>query len=500
MQTISVHDAAARFKHQQELAPIRERTLAQAGRFVATGGLDDGRAVAFLNTVFETAIDLNASDIHFEAQEVGGMKARLRVNNEMMVMPEALSTRDEPFAKAKLCSKASLNFEERLIPQDGRLMFHYVGRRFDVRIALTPTVLGYKAVCRLLDSGNTNIYMDSLDMPFMVKDCMKRLSSQNEGVFLMSGPTGSGKTTTLYAILQYLNTDTRHIITIENPVEYVIENFTQIEVNGNLTFAKAMKASLRLDPDVIMVGEIRDEESAHIAFQAGSTGHMMLSTVHANSAPATLPRLASLGVKPAEMATVLSAMVAQRLVRQIPPEHYDSIEWVKPNDTEREWLIKQGLYAEWLVFPKVDRSMMRGRLAIVEMIEMTQTIRELLESGDDIKHLLADIVEEAMLQPQFETLAQAGVRLAMQGKTTLQEVMQAAADIGYIPKRKRLEQILVREGAITLAELEATQEQLGLQKAQGKLLDLGELLVAAGFCSQENLDGAKVLAQRPHGI
>ena len=494
MQTLNRRESVADFKNLQELAPIKERTIAESGRFIATGGLDDSRAVAFLNNVFETAIDYASSDIHFVAHDVDGMKARLRVGNEMMTLAEGLSTRDEPFAKAKLCSKANLNFEERLIPQDGRLMFYYLGRRFDVRIALTPTVTGYTIVCRLLDSGNVNISMDTLDMPFLIKDCMKRLSSQNEGMFLMSGPTGSGKTTTLYAILQYLNTDSRHIITIENPVEYVIGGFTQIEVNANLTFGRAMKAALRLDPDVIMVGEIRDQESATIALQAGSTGHMMLSTVHANSAAATIPRLVSLGLNPAEIAAVLSAMVAQRLVRKIPEANQHLIEWVKPNDIEREWLIKHGLYGETQFFPRIDKKHMAGRISIVEMIEMTPKIRSLLESGHEINHLLADITEEAVLQPQFETLAQAGVRLALEGRTTLAEAMQAAADIGYIPQRKRFEQILVRQGSIAINILDDLQKELALLRESGRVVSLEEELVERELCTVEEVTQAIRLA------
>jgi general secretion pathway protein E len=334
--------------------------------------------------------------------------------------------------------------------------------------------------------------MDSLDMPFLVKETMKRVASQNEGVFLMSGPTGSGKTTTLYAILQFLNTATRHIITIENPVEYVIDNFTQIEVNGNLTFAHAMRAALRLDPDVIMVGEIRDEESANIALQAGSTGHMMLSTVHANSAAACLPRLSSLGLRNTEIAAVLSAMVAQRLVKSIPDP--DDIEWVKPNDIEREWLVKQGLFSETFFFPRVAREKMGGRVAMVEMIEMTPKIRTLLESGDQLNNLISSIIEEAVLQPQFETLAQSGVRLALEGKTTLAEVMQAAADIGYIPKRKRFEQILLQQGAIQIQILDELQKELSICRAEGKIVNLDEEIVDRGICSVEVVAQAVRLA------
>lgn len=488
MQTLNRQESISNFRSLHELAPIKSRTIEETGRFQATGGQDDHRAVEFLNSVFENAIDASASDIHFEAHDIDGMKARLRIGNDMVNLEQTIAARDAPFAKAKLCAKTSLNYQERLIPQDGRMMFYYASRRFDVRVAITPTVTGYKVVCRLLDSGNSNIFMDLLDMPFLIKDCMKRVASQNEGVFLMSGPTGSGKTTTLYAILQYLNTDTRHIITIENPVEYVIDQFTQIEVNGNLTFSHAMRAALRLDPDVIMVGEIRDGESANIALQAGSTGHMMLSTVHANSAAATLTRLESLGLKNPEIAAVLSAMVAQRLVKSIPDPN--DIVWEKPNDIEREWLVKHNLYSDSHLFPRVDRKKMGGRVAMVEMIEMTPKIRSLLESGNLINNLLSSIIEEAVGQPQFETLAQAGMRLALEGKTTLAEVIQAAADIGYIPKRKRFEQILLQQGQIQIDVLDGLQKELAQTRALGRIIHLESEIVSRGICTLETVQQA----------
>lgn len=493
MQNINRHDSISNFRSLHELAPIKSRTIEETGRFQATGGQDDERAVSFLNNVFETAIDSSASDIHFESHDIDGTKARLRIGNDMVTLHDYINSKDAPFAKAKLCAKTNLNYQERLVPQDGRMMFYYANRRFDVRVAITPTVTGYKIVCRLLDSGNSNIFMDSLDMPFLIKDAMKRVASQNEGVFLMSGPTGSGKTTTLYAILQYLNTDTRHILTIENPVEYVIDQFTQIEVNSNLTFSDAMRAALRLDPDVIMVGEIRDEESANIAMQAGSTGHMMLSTVHANCAAATLTRLESLGLRNADIASVLSAMVAQRLVKSIPDP--SDITWEKPNDIERQWLIKHNLHSELHLYPRVHKSKMGGRVAMVEMIEMTPTIRSLLKSDNQINNLLSSIIEQAVLQPQFETLAQAGMKLALEGKTTLSEVMQATAEIGYIPVRKRFEQILLQQGEIQIGELDSLQIAMAEALALGKIVHLEKQLVERGICTEEAVAKAIRMAE-----
>ena len=317
---------------------------------------------------------------------------------------------------------------------------------------------------------------------------------------LMSGPTGSGKTTSLYALLQYLNIDSRNIITIENPVEYAVQGYTQIEVDGHMTFAKAMRSSLRQDPDVIMVGEIRDDVSAEIALSAGTSGHMVFSTVHANSAAEIPTRLLYFGLMGHEIASVLLALVAQRLVRRIR----DGVvpQWVLPNDIEREWLTKRGMFSESMRFPKIEPGDFEGRLPMVEMIEVTPAIRAIMEghsaSGasdrSDGKNWIAQIVELAVKQPQFETLAQAGVGLALAGKTTLQEVIKATGDGGYTPSRRRYEQILVHEGLLSIEDLEQSHREINEARQNGKIILLKDHLVAKNRCSKEDM--AEALRRR----
>lgn len=392
-----------------KLNPVRARSIEQSGRFVSTGGSNDGRVIDILNIIFETAVVNRISDIHFEFDEIDGMLVRGRFAGDLMFLEYTLEAELARIARTKICAKSKLNDQERLIPQDGRMMVYFGGRRVDIRVALIPTVGGYKIVCRLLDSNNSNVQIDELEMPFLIKEAMKRVAESPEGMVLLSGPTGSGKTTTLYAMLRYLNDESRHILTIENPVEYSIKEFTQIDVDGNMTFAMAMKSALRLDPDVIMVGELRDEESAAIGVKAGSTGHMMLSTVHANSAPETLTRLMAMGLKANSISAVMSAMIAQRLVKKIDLDA--EIEWVKPNDIERQWLQKRQMFSESQKFPKIVSGSLSGRVPMIEMIEMTQEMRYLMDQSDTDPNWVNNLVELAVNQEQFETLAQAGVRL-----------------------------------------------------------------------------------------
>jgi type II secretory ATPase GspE/PulE/Tfp pilus assembly ATPase PilB-like protein len=373
------------------------------------------------------------------------------------------------------------------------MMVYFGGRRVDIRVASTPTVAGYKFVCRLLDSNNANANIDKLEIPFMVKQTMKRLVSSPEGMVLMSGPTGSGKTTSLYALLQFLKDDKRHIVTIENPVEYAVKSFTQIDVDGNITFPMAMKSSLRLDPDVIMVGEIRDEDSAQIAQKAGTSGHMVLSTVHANSAAESITRLLAFGLKGFEVSSVLSAVIAQRLIRKIDSEA--ELIWEKPNDVEKEWLTKRKIFNESIKVPRIVSGSFSGRIPLVEMIEVTPKIRALLEAGEkDASTWVSQIVNMASSQEQFETLAQAGLRTVLEGKTTLQEVMNGTSDVACVPLKRRWEQILIHTGELNVPNLERMREFICEQRAAGTILSLKQRLIDLNLCSPECIEAATAQA------
>jgi type II secretory ATPase GspE/PulE/Tfp pilus assembly ATPase PilB-like protein len=477
------------------LAPIKARGLEQSGRFVSTGGAGDARVADFLNRVFEDAVIYGASDIHFEMDELDGMEVRLRKSGDLEVFAGSLDSDSSRIAKTKMCAKSKLDDQERLVPQDGRMMVFFGDRRVDIRVAITPTVAGYKIVCRLLDSRNANADIEVLEIPFLVRQTMKRVSSKTEGMVLLSGPTGSGKTTTLYALLKHLKNDSVHIITIENPVEYAVKGFTQIDVDGNLTFAKAMKSALRLDPDVIMVGEIRDDESADIAQKAGTSGHMVLSTVHANSASESITRLLRMKVKPDDAASVLSAVIAQRLVARIDPE--SELAWEAPNDVEREWLLQRNMYDASMRIPRIVKGGFAGRLPLVEMIEITPPIRRLIEksgSGTSEAALIPSVVELASRQESFETLAQAGVRSVLEGKTTLEAVMSKLSDVSYVPTRRRWEQILIHQGLLKVEDLERLRREIHAELELGKIISLKHHLINTRVCTMQQVVFAMGLA------
>jgi len=482
-----------------KLAPIRGRSVEQTGCFVSTGGHTESRVVDTLNRIFEMAVIEKISDIHFEFDEIEGLLVRGRFQGDLKFLEHRFDADAARIAKTKICAKSKLDDQQRLLPQDGRMMVYFGGRRVDIRVALIPTVGGYKIVCRLLDSNNADIMIDDLEMPFLIKEAMKRVAESPEGMVLLSGPTGSGKTTTLYAMLRHLNDESRHILTIENPVEYSIKEFTQIDVDGNMTFGMAMKSALRLDPDVIMVGELRDEESAEIGVKAASTGHMMLSTVHANSAPETLTRLMSMGLKSNSISAAMSAMIAQRLVKRIDPK--SEIEWAKPNEIEIQWLKNRQIYSEAQTFPRVVSGGFDGRVPMIEMIEMTQEMRYLMDTSETQPNWVNSLVEMAVNQEQFETLAQAGVRLALEGKTTLGEVMKAVGSTGYVPVRRRFEQILIHQGLLSLDALESAQRDISEQRRQGRIILLQDYLVQSELCSIENVAQAIKMAgnlAQPH--
>jgi len=473
----------------RDLAPIRTRTAEEAGRFVATGAGIEQRAVTLLNEVFEFAVLHRGSDIHLELDDIDGMAVRVRRSGALEIYSDSVEPECARVVKTKICAKAKLDDQERLLPQDGRMMLFMGGRRVDIRVSLTPTVSGYKFVMRLLDSNNARADIDALEMPFAVKQTMKHLATQPEGMMLLCGPTGSGKTTTLYALLQYVKDATRHIITIENPVEYTVKTFTQIDVDDTMTFAKAMRASLRLDPDVIMVGEIRDEESASIAQKAGTSGHMVLSTVHSNSSPESITRLLSFGLKGFEVSSVLSAVVAQRLVKRIASDAV--LQWAPPTDVERQWLAKRGLYFSTMRLPHILQGQLSGMIPLVEMIEITDEIRRFLEAGEgDTASWVPRIMDMAVQQDQFETLAQAGVRLVLEGKTTLSEVVQAIREGTYTPSHLRWEQRLTYQGVLDVSDLERVKRDIHAQRTQGKIVELQQVLVDQGLCTLEQITQA----------
>lgn len=281
----------------------------------------------FLVNLILEAKQLGSSDIHIEAFE---QKCRVRIRIDgHLIERYTLNKNDYPSLINKIKIKANLDISEKRLPQDGRIFFNHEGEKFDIRVSVLPTLHGEKIVMRLLSNDATNIDINYLG--FSPEELEKYLEGikKPHGIILISGPTGSGKTTTLYATLKILNTDKVNITTIEDPIEYTLDgiNQTQLKEDIGLTFASALRTFLRQDPDVIMLGEIRDGETAQMAIRAALTGHLVLSTIHTNSAWGTVNRLIDMGVPPFLLASTLNTSVAQRLVRVLCPECKTSEPW-----------------------------------------------------------------------------------------------------------------------------------------------------------------------------
>jgi general secretion pathway protein E/type IV pilus assembly protein PilB len=273
----------------------------------------------FLENLIKEAKNLKSSDIHIESYE---NKCRVRIRIDGMMVERYLLKRDEyPALINKIKIFANLDIAEKRLPQDGRINFKHQDQQFDIRVSVLPTLFGEKVVLRLLNSDATNIDLNTLGFSAFDLDNYLQGVKKPNGILLISGPTGSGKTTTLYATLKLLNKETRNILTIEDPVEYTLEGINQVQLKESigLNFAAALRTFLRQDPDVIMVGEIRDTETANMAIRAALTGHLVLSTIHTNSAWGTISRLIDMGVPPFLVASTLNTTVAQRLVRLLCP-------------------------------------------------------------------------------------------------------------------------------------------------------------------------------------
>lgn len=320
------HYAVADDGAEQMMADLdAELDLGEAARALAEPedlmeSADDAPIIRLINALLTQAIRENASDIHIEAFE-HRLLVRFRIDGvlrEVITPPRAVG----PLLISRVKVMANLDIAEKRLPQDGRISLRVAGRPVDVRVSTLPAGHGERVVMRLLDKSAGRLTLTQLGMAAEDQTRLQRLLGRPHGILLVTGPTGSGKTTTLYAALSYLNNQRRNIMTVEDPIEYYLDGISQTQVNTrvNLTFARGLRAILRQDPDVVMVGEIRDLETAEIAVQASLTGHLVLSTLHTNSAVGAITRLRDMGIEPFLLASSLIGVVAQRLVRQLCPQ------------------------------------------------------------------------------------------------------------------------------------------------------------------------------------
>lgn len=453
----------------------KEMLFTESGRSTIEG-------VEILNALFRRGVRARVSDMHFKQEENGGC-VRFRMPGGALETIGEFDAETMRILDDKLRSKAQLSTTDRRSPQDNRMSLMVDGMRVDVRVALSPGVPPTQLiVCRLQLPGAQKSLAD-IDMSPPVREALMRVVSEPTGLFIISGPTGSGKTTTLYGILDVLNEAANNIMTAENPVEVRVKEFHQINVDGrDMTFAGALRAMLRQDPDVIMVGEIRDAETAQIAVQAALTGHLVLSTVHANDSAMAVTRLVDLGVDPHLLAACLRGVTAQRLVRRISPDA--DVERLPPTSAEQTWLKAYNIHRQEPTYPKFvgDSPAYEGVIPVMEVIMMDHRVKKVIDKG------AAAIFAAASRQAQFETIGQAAERLAIAGKTTLDEARRLAS-VQEAPQihNKRVGQLLVERGVVAVAEMEeAVNAQCALRQ-EGQHKKLGALLVERELCTMKQV-------------
>ena len=387
---------------------------------------DEAPIIRFVNSILTQASQRRASDIHLEPFEKD-LVVRLRIDG---VLYDTLHPPRKAHAGivSRIKVMASLDIAEKRLPQDGRFRVRIAGRDVDVRVSTLPTVFGERVVMRLLETTSGVLTLEQVGLDASLLPRIKALTDRPHGIFLVTGPTGSGKTTTLYAALSRLNNHDKNIITVEDPVEYQLDGVGQIQVNPkiNLTFANGLRSILRQDPDIIMVGEIRDAETAEIAVQAALTGHLVFSTLHTNDAAGALTRLVEMGVAPFLANSAIIGILAQRLVRRLCPACREA------------YPVEQALLNELGLEPRVEpgstfyRSVgcdalqglgYRGRTGLFELLVLDETLRTMVLANQDAAAIEARAVERGM-----RTLLQAGLEKALAGETSLEEVVRVTRD------------------------------------------------------------------------
>lgn len=378
--------------------------------------------IRFVNLVLSQAIRDKASDVHFEPFEEE-FKIRYRIDGalyEMSPPPRELAV--PILSRIKVIG--NLNIAERRVPQDGKVRLTISGRSVDLRISTLPTQYGESVVLRVLDQSATSLDINTLGMPTEIVESVEKTIALPNGIFIVTGPTGSGKTTTLYSCLKRLNQVGSKLMTAEDPIEYEIDGIMQTAINStiDLTFANALKAFLRQDPDIIMVGEIRDLETAQIAIQASLTGHLVLSTLHTNDASGAITRLMDMGIEEFLIASSVESVLAQRLLRRIcvdcRNDHLPNVSLVEQLGLEPSMLANKEFYAGSGCETCANTGY-RGRLGIFEMLEVTESIRELIASGAP-----SGAIRERAMQQGMRTLREDGLRNIFTGVTSVEEVIR----------------------------------------------------------------------------
>ncbi|MBQ9182385.1 MAG: Flp pilus assembly complex ATPase component TadA [Neisseriaceae bacterium] len=388
------------------------------GKFISTGATD--RPITdFLNFVFLYAANIKASDVHFSDVE-NGCAVRLRHRN-MKLKRHWLFTRDAAEnIRRKICAMCNVAVTDSESIQQGSffVLDEVAQKMIDIRVDMIPTKFGFNIVCRILDQSNSGRDLDTVYMPPDVRDAVLETLNKPQGMVIVSGPTGSGKTSTLYSFLNYLNTDDRHIITAEDPVEYRLPGANQVNIHRNFrTFGEVLRSFLRQDPDIILVGEIRDTETAETAATAANTGHLLLSTIHANDALSTVIRLTQLGVERFALADALTTFFAQRLLNRLCG-HCKKECRLPETEQGKTRFVADKYFVKGDGCEKCQHTGLSGRIPVMEFAVNTKEVRQAILTHDFA------LLEQAMLaQPQYKTLIEAGLLMSEQGLVDMQEAL-----------------------------------------------------------------------------
>jgi type IV pilus assembly protein PilB len=432
-----------------EAAEVSEQENKDAATSNVKTIVQDSPISKALSTILEYAVKTRASDIHIEPLEKA-LKIRVRVDGvlrEIMQLPKSI----EPALVSRIKILSNLKIDEHRVPQDGQFAVNVSDKEVDLRIAISPVVWGEQVVIRLLDKSGNSFDLESMGYAGRALRAIRKGIHRPNGMILTSGPTGSGKSTSLYALIKEIKDDSVNIVTLEDPVEYKMDGVNQIQVNGDvgLTFASGLRSILRQDPDIVMVGEIRDSETANLAVQAALTGHLVFSTLHTNSAAGVLPRLLDMGIEPFLIASTVNTIIGQRLVRRVAPKRdvYQSnpvetqnilttIGHLLPRtqadvvkiseDLGYKDLPLAGQNAYTLVKGKDTPQTPRGysgRAGLYEVMDVNEEIQNLI-----VKRSTSAEIQRMAVQQGMVTMRQDGYLKALQGLTTLEEVDRVAAD------------------------------------------------------------------------
>ena len=392
-----------------------------------TEDIAEAPVVRMLQSIFEDAMQMGASDIHIEPDE-NVLRIRQRIDG-VLYEQEMKERRIVNALVSRLKLMSGLNISEKRLPQDGRFNIRIKGRSVDVRLSTMPIQHGESVVMRLLDQSSGKLDLNRVGMPPDILERFRSIIHRPHGMVLVTGPTGSGKTTTLYGALNELNQPEKKIITVEDPVEYRLNRVNQVQVHPKvgLTFARVLRTALRQDPDVVLIGEMRDQETAEIGMRASITGHLVLSTLHTNDAISTAIRLIDMGIQGFMVATSLEAIIAQRLVRRICSS---CIADYQPNIHEAVWLkellgeaLESVQFKKGVGCPHCNNTGYHGRIGVFELLEISDDMADALRRGDS-----ADFAKIAQRDADFRTLGENALDYARQGITTIEEVIRVAGE------------------------------------------------------------------------